>query len=402
MQGDGFSNFKGHIGRDGAMTCQYGSVMSFSGRYLRGASPGHFTAKTKVTASKIPELVGGQESEVAAQLMDGDILHVRVPIRVGPSKGYVISEYFTRPPKENPELAEELAEARAEEATARAAAASFEVKEGGAKRPMMLDEWRKVEGPLARVGVTAPRVVEFGEGRRCSFWFVSADRLRTFAGKTPPSLQGLRQEHPTWLEQRTVSFAQGCEGEYVGKVLVVSHRWEDSSAPDAGGVQFAAIKQQLLADTSIQWVWYDFWSMPQGERADWEDVEFRVMLPNINLLYLFCSVLILLDGSYMSRFWTQLEAFLSLRKVTMAGLDSAPVAERRCVVRCIHNADPEFDAPKLFKMWANKTAAEAHAILERPDVTVTNQSDKAVQLPKLKSLDVFARRVFKEEKGAAA
>ena len=39
------------------------------------------------------------------------------------------------------------------------------------------------------------------------------------------------------------------------------------------------------------------------------------MLPNINLLYLFCGVLILLDLSYMSRFWTQLEAFLSLRTV---------------------------------------------------------------------------------------
>ena len=28
----------------------------------------------------------------------------------------------------------------------------------------------------------------------------------------------------------------------------------------------------------------DYWSMPQGDKIDWEDVEFRVMLANINLL----------------------------------------------------------------------------------------------------------------------
>ena len=40
--------------------------------------------------------------------------------------------------------------------------------------------------------------------------------------------------------------------------------------------------------------------MPQGkDKAEVEDIEFSVMLPNINLLFLFCSVLILLDGSFM-------------------------------------------------------------------------------------------------------
>ena len=44
--------------------------------------------------------------------------------------------------------------------------------------------------------------------------------------------------------------------------------------------------------------------MPQGpNKSESELVEFQVMLPNINLLYLFCDVLILLDLTYMSRFW---------------------------------------------------------------------------------------------------
>ena len=126
-----------------------------------------------------------------------------------------------------------------------------------------------------------------------------------------------------------------------------------------------------------------------GDKKEWEDVEFAVMLPNINLLYLFCSVLVLLDLSYMSRFWTQFEAFLSLRKVRLhrhfrhhlrhrsatttaatstltttpqvsaAGLDFAPAAARRCAISCIHNAPGAF-SEALVGMWGQKTAEEAY------------------------------------------
>lgn len=44
--------------------------------------------------------------------------------------------------------------------------------------------------------------------------------------------------------------------------------------------------------------------MPQGgQRSESEMIEFQVMLPNINLLYLFCDVIILLDLTYLGRFW---------------------------------------------------------------------------------------------------
>ena len=43
--------------------------------------------------------------------------------------------------------------------------------------------------------------------------------------------------------------------------------------------------------------------MPQGERTPAEKVNFQHMLSNINLLYLGCHVLVLLDLSYLSRFW---------------------------------------------------------------------------------------------------
>ena len=50
----------------------------------------------------------------------------------------------------------------------------------------------------------------------------------------------------------------------------------------------------------------------------------------------------------------------------------------------------------LRKMWGNKTAEEAYVVLEKPDITVTNQKDKDVQLPKLKKLDEFAKRAVVE------
>lgn len=43
--------------------------------------------------------------------------------------------------------------------------------------------------------------------------------------------------------------------------------------------------------------------MPQGNKTQSEKEEFGQMLPNINMLYLGTQVLILLDLSYMSRFW---------------------------------------------------------------------------------------------------
>ena len=88
---------------------------------------------------------------------------------------------------------------------------------------------------------------------------------------------------------------------------------------------------------------------------------------------------------------TQFEAFLSLRKVTANGLDYTPEEERRCTVVPIHNAPVEF-VSALLNMWASKTALEAHTVLVKPDVKVTNQKDKDMQLPKLLTLDEFAKR----------
>ena len=43
--------------------------------------------------------------------------------------------------------------------------------------------------------------------------------------------------------------------------------------------------------------------MPQGERTLEEQQEFKIMLANVNMIYLGASVLIIMDISYQSRFW---------------------------------------------------------------------------------------------------
>ena len=88
-----------------------------------------------------------------------------------------------------------------------------------------------------------------------------------------------------------------------------------------------------------------------------EKVEFKMMLPNINLLYLSAHVLIIMDSTYSSRFWTQFEAWLSMQECTGAGLQPAAEANRRSAIVCIHNAEMQFDGAKLERTWALRSVA---------------------------------------------
>ena len=141
----------------------------------------------------------------------------------------------------------------AEEDEATRAAKLFKTK----GQPKTLDEWRTLEQPLKEAGLTSALVLEYKEGKRCSFWFVRADQLRSFSGTTPPNLQDLRRTHPDWLVQHTVDFLDGFRGTYKGKFLVVSHCWEQPSQPDAKGVQFKTLKNYLNEKRSIEWVWFE-------------------------------------------------------------------------------------------------------------------------------------------------
>ena len=132
---------------------------------------------------------------------------------------------------------------------------------------------------------------------------------------------------------------------------------------------------------------YDFWSMPQEDkdagvtRTAEEQVEFKEMLSMVNLLYLGASVLILLDMSYLSRFWTCYEAWLSMQRATEDGLQPDPDNKRSWHV-CIHAAEGVKDqlTSALVSLWGNKSTEQALELLRFPDLTVTNQRGASPRL----------------------
>jgi uncharacterized membrane protein YdfJ with MMPL/SSD domain len=77
---------------------------------------------------------------------------------------------------------------------------------------------------------------------------------------------------------------------------------------------------------------------------------------------------------------------------SLEGLVSAPPSERRCKIECVHGA-PDGLRQAIVEEWAQVTAAEAYTKLSSADVTVTNQSDKDIQLPKIEALDRTVRTI---------
>ena len=75
-----------------------------------------------------------------------------------------------------------------------------------------------------------------------------------------------------------------------------------------------------------------------------------------------------------------------LFRMAKDGLRPATEAERRCEIRPIYNTTQNM-SEALTAIWATKTPAEAFATLAKPDVTVTNLSDKHQQLPKILTFD---------------
>ena len=207
------------------------------------------------------------------------------------------------------------------------------------------------------------RPEDFLRRRPCSFYFLRAEAVRRCNDAQLPSLNELRRSGRAseWVVVKSLSLREACCGAYSRHMLAVSHRWEEPHTPDGQGVQFAALRAHLQAHPEIELVWYDVSSpppnppasapsasrarpaaattapkkraaavrlislcaaqyacMPQKEwevsangsvtvhaRTATEQKEFAQMLPNIPLLFLGASCLLLVDASYSSRFWAR-------------------------------------------------------------------------------------------------
>jgi hypothetical protein len=233
-----------------------------------------------------------------------------------------------------------------------------------------------------------------------TFYFVSAAKIRESDEVTLPRMQEL-QRREGWLVKQEVTLECAITGRFATSHLGVSHRWEMDEQPDSRGHQYRKVKAFLLANPEVEWVWYDFWCMPQRDKTSKrandlsidEIAEMKAMLGRCNLIYMGLRILIILDLSYMSRFWTQFEAWLSMQSASANGVHPAHENDRRCTIVTIHGAPTSFKE-ELVDMWASKTPIEAHEFLSQPDVTVTNQSDKEAQLPKLFKLEADVKQCF--------
>jgi hypothetical protein len=233
------------------------------------------------------------------------------------------------------------------------------------------------------------------------FYFLKAKYVREeCAEKSLPRMQTLR--HAGKLKKMKIPLVDAFRGEGIIKnILFVSHRWEEPEQPDVYGEQLKAIDEYLDKHRDIEWVWFDYSSMPQkvdgvDTRTPEEKAEFQLMLAAMADLYLTARVLILLDGTYASRFWTLTEAWCSMQTVTSHGLRPATEAERRHTIECIHNAD-EYVIKVLVNKVSTQTPDGMYRILKKPDVQITNAKDKDKVLPEIKKIEEHVKETFQKQ-----
>ena len=108
--------------------------------------------------------------------------------------------------------------------------------------------------------------------------------------------------------ERSISIDSACEGQFARNMLAVSHRWETAEAADPSGAQFKAIREHLLEHPEVEYVWYDSACLPSGTDLDEDEQTIQTRCRQSACLPFLCmGCLLLVDGSYCTRFWTQYE-----------------------------------------------------------------------------------------------
>merc|ERR1712136_252820 len=220
-----------------------------------------------------------------------------------------------------------------------------------------------------------------------TFFFVLASKLKSSTGPLLP-FQDLQETD--WLVKSRVSMRDVVEGS-MRSAAAVSHVWLTREHPDPEGEQAEVIREFLHKRPEIEKVWIDWCCLPQGNKSEAEKAFFSQSLEVVNLVYLALGVIIVLDSSYMARFWPQFEAFLSFQKVDASGLTPLPPHSSRNAVLCTGLAAQSPESVdrltrELVSRWGRVTVTKALTNLSMNDVLVTNTRDKDLQLQKLREL----------------
>jgi len=239
-------------------------------------------------------------------------------------------------------------------------------------------------------------VIKFGQATETvasisgghDFFFVLASKLKSSSGPLPrfQDLQGTG-----WLVTSRVSIHNVVDGS-MRSAAAVSHVWLTTEHPDPEGEQADVIREFLHKRPEIEVIWVDWCCLPQGkEKTVVEQDFFSQSLKAVNLVYLALNVIIVLDSTYLARFWPQFEAFLSFQQVDSSGLKPLPANLSRNAILCTGLAAQSTESVKrlseeLESRWRQVSVTRAIDNLSKGDVLVTNRRDKDIQLQKLKEL----------------
>ena len=216
-------------------------------------------------------------------------------------------------------------------------------------------------------------------------------------------------------------------------------RWESRELPDPTGAQLRALREYLIAHPDIKLVFYDYSCVPNRgsatslakgkalQAAERVAVDFALL--NIHLLFLGCSVLVLADQAFLSRFWPQYELWLSLKCGNSGGLSRATKDRQRATVVCVHEALAEEDAAAdllqgstaaldlaetteaelgavsgvlraqeleilLRRKWERIRPEEARSLLSKPGISLFNVADRDAALACLDGLSEHIRAAY--------
>ena len=228
-----------------------------------------------------------------------------------------------------------------------------------------------------------------------TFYFVPREVILQCSITTLPRMQELRPQ----LVQLQVDLGAAVRGMGCGDKLFISHRWTTPEAPDPDGAQLREIQSYLRTNPGAEYVWYDFWCMPQRERTTADQEKFDRMLVAIADLYLTTPVLILLSTDYMGRFWCTLEAWCAMQTATPDGLRPATRGKERYEIRCFLSAPPVM-AHSLIDQVSRLSANDMHTMLANPDILLTNAKDKQTMLPKVFETDAHIKEIFTATEGS--
>jgi len=216
---------------------------------------------------------------------------------------------------------------------------------------------------------------------------VDANKIKESTGPLPRHQEMIQR--PGWLRRNRIGIHEVMHF-VLAHTVAVSYVWESSEHADPNGTQADALRAWLRVNPKIQFVWIDWCCLPQKPRTTKEEADFKHGLAHVNMVYLACNVVKILNSQYLGRFWPQYEAWLSYRRYCTDSGNFTTEMDRSFDAFTGFAAEDSDEAELMHKAiakrWSKATIEEVIEKLGKSEVAVTNGGDKENQLGKITEL----------------